>query len=127
MNAGTYVPVNCARCGTPITDASFIWTGVGMYHNHCAPQRVDAPPLPQLTDAQIDAVWHRMGSFWPNDHRYFAREIIKAAYGVKEAGHHVNAPASTDASSSAVRKAEDKLTESGSCIAARTALKESDQ
>lgn len=47
-----------------------------------APQRVDAPPFPQLTDAQIDAIWSRMGSFWPNDHRYFAREIVKAAYGV---------------------------------------------
>jgi hypothetical protein len=50
-------------------------------------QTVEAP---SLTDAQIDAIWHRMGSFWPNDHRYFAREILKAAFGVTTSDQDTN-------------------------------------
>lgn len=42
-----------------------------------------------MTNEQIDAIWHCMGSFWPNDHREFARQILAAA-----AGERVNAPLS---------------------------------
>jgi hypothetical protein len=30
-----------------------------------------------LTDAQIDRIWHRLGSFSPNDHRTFARQVLR--------------------------------------------------
>ena len=32
-----------------------------------------------LTTEQIDRLWHRMGSFSPNDHRTFAREVLAEA------------------------------------------------
>lgn len=34
--------------------------------------------MADLTNKEIDAIWHRMGSFSPNDHRTFAREILRA-------------------------------------------------
>jgi hypothetical protein len=30
-----------------------------------------------LTDKEIDTLWHRMGSFSPNDHRTFARMVLR--------------------------------------------------
>lgn len=37
MSTGTYVPVTCAGCKQPITDANMIWTGDGLYHVNCRP------------------------------------------------------------------------------------------
>jgi hypothetical protein len=49
---------------------------------HEAADAIDAKAvMGTLTTEQIDTIWHRMGSFYPNDHREFARLVLKAAAG----------------------------------------------
>lgn len=52
MNSGSYLPMKCAACDTAILDESFIWTGSGMYHNHCRPPGyvVAQSPAPLTAD-----------------------------------------------------------------------------
>jgi hypothetical protein len=36
--------------------------------------------VPTLTDQEMDKIWSSLGSFSPNDHRDFAKQILKAAW-----------------------------------------------
>jgi hypothetical protein len=56
----------CAGCCQSINDASFIWTGAGLYHDRCVPQSNVTPALPALPPGElIGWQWRRTGQPWP--------------------------------------------------------------